>query len=134
MCGPSPQILIDPIALDELRAAVCEQLKRFWQNQLDEPEWLRPRDYQAFAVLTLCRALYTLHKGTVSSKPKAAAWAKRVYPRWEPMIERALLWRSQHNKDDITETMMFLREALLQAQEMCSQTSTHRSYLHEEQR
>jgi hypothetical protein len=120
--GPSPQTLIDPIALDELRVAVCEQLKRFWQNQLDEPEWLRPRDYQAFAVLTLCRALYTLHHGAVSSKPKAATWAQEVYPRWKPMIERALLWRSRHENDDMTETMIFLREALKQAQEMCSQT------------
>ena len=117
--GPSPQTLIDPIVLDELRAAVCEQLKRFWQSQLDEPEWLRPRNYQAFAVLTLCRALYTLHHGKVSSKPKAAAWTQEAYPRWKPMIERALLWCSQHENDDMTETMMFLREALMQAQEMC---------------
>ena len=125
--GPLPQTLIDPIAPDELRTAVCEQLKRFWQNRLDEPEWLGPRDYQAFAVLTLCRALYTLHLGMVSSKPKAAAWAQEVYPRWKSMIERALLWRSQHEKDDVTETKTFLREALLQAQEMCSQTNAHHS-------
>jgi len=121
--GPSPQTLIDPVSLGELRAAVCEQLKSRWQSQLDEPEWLRPRDYQAFAVLTLCRALYTLHEGMTSSKPRAAAWAQEAYPRWKPMIERALTWRSEHENDDLTETMAFLRDALMQAQRICEQDS-----------
>lgn len=118
--GPSPQALIDPVSPEELRAAVYEHLQNFWQSQLNEPEWLRPRDYQAFAILTLCRALYTLHSGTVSSKPQAAAWAQETYPGWKPMIERALQWRSQHEKDDLTETMAFLREALTEAQDIVS--------------
>lgn len=121
--GPSPQMLIDPVSSDELRGAVCTQLKDFWQAQLDDPEWLRTRDYQAFAALTLCRALYTLQQGAVCSKPQAAAWAQEMYPQWKPVIERALLWRSQHEKDDLTITMTFLRDALLQAQELCIQTS-----------
>lgn len=121
--GPSPSTLIDPISPSRLQAAVCEQLKSRWQTQLDDPEWLRPRDYQAFAVLTLCRALYTLHQGTVSSKPQAAAWAQEMYPSWRPMIERALIWRSHHENDDVTETMAFLREALMHAQEICKQVS-----------
>ena len=122
--GPSPHTLIDPVSLHQLRAAVCEHLKNFWQSQLDEPEWLRPRDYQAFAVLTLCRALYTLKQGIVSSKPQAAAWAQEVFPQWKPMIERALSWRSHHEKDDLTETMAFLRNALMQAQKVCEKTSS----------
>jgi aminoglycoside adenylyltransferase-like protein/nucleotidyltransferase-like protein len=118
--GPSPRALIEAISPDELRAAVCAALKNFWQTQLDNPEWLRPRHYQAFAVLTLCRALYTLHHGAVSSKPRAAAWAQEAYPEWRPVIERALVWRSQHEADeDLSETLTFLREALGHAQVMC---------------
>lgn len=118
--GPSPETLIDPVSPHDLRAAVCEHLKTWWQNQVDEPEWLRPRDYQAFAILTLCRALYTLDQGKVSSKPQAAAWAQEVYPQWKPLIEKALTWRSQHEIDDLAETMAFLRNALAQVQNTCA--------------
>lgn len=117
--GPSPETLIDPVSRQELQTAVCEQLKNFWQLQLDTPEWLRPRNYQAFAVLTLCRALYTLHTGSVSSKPQAATWAQQAYPQWKAQIERALVWHSQHEQDDLTETLAFLRDALVVAQERC---------------
>ncbi len=117
--GPSPQTLIDPITPEEIKAAVCEQLKNFWSSQFDDPEWLRTRDYQAFAVLTLCRALYTLHHGTLCSKPQAALWAQDTYPQWRPIIERSLLWRTQHEKDDLTETINFLREALNVTKKMC---------------
>jgi Domain of unknown function (DUF4111)/Nucleotidyltransferase domain len=117
--GPTPQTLIDPVTPEEIKAAVCEQLKNFWSSQRDEPEWLRPRNYQAFAVLTLCRALYTLHHGVVNSKPQAAIWTQETYPQWKPIIERSLSWRTQHEKDDLTETMNFLRDALNVAQINC---------------
>jgi hypothetical protein len=111
--GPSPRSLIDPVSPHELRTAVYEALEQFWQQQLTGPEWLRPRDYQAFAVLTMCRALYTLSQGEIVSKPAAAAWALQTLdPRWRPLIERALIWRHQHDKDDLTETLAFLHFAL----------------------
>jgi hypothetical protein len=95
-------------------------LRDFWQAQLTESEWLRSRDYQAFAVLTMCRALYTLSQGAVVSKPEAAAWAcQTLDPKWRPVIERALIWRHQHAKDDLTATLDFLRFAITRAQVLC---------------
>jgi hypothetical protein len=117
--GPSPQTLIDPVTPEKIKAAVCEHLKNFWSSQLDGLQWLRPRNYQAFAVLTLCRALYTLHHGTVSSKPQAALWAQETYPQWKPIIERSLSWRTQHEEDDLTETINFLRDVLVFSQDIC---------------
>lgn len=120
--GPSPRTLIDAIPPHELRQAVCEQVRDFWHAQLDGPEWLRPRDYQSFAVLTLCRALHTLSQGTVVSKPAAAAWARQALdPTWRPIIDRALIWRHQHEKDDLTETLVFLRYAVMYSMEVCGQ-------------
>jgi hypothetical protein len=113
--GPSPRSLIDPVSPHELRLAVSEALEQFWQKQLTgpEPEWLRPRHYQAFAVLTMCRALYTLSQGEIVSKPAAAAWALQTLdPSWRPLIERALIWRHQHDKDELTETLAFMHFAL----------------------
>ncbi len=120
--GPSPKTLIDPIPPHELRKAVCDMLKDFWQFQLPEPEWLRPRDYQAFAVLTMCRALYILSGGSVVSKPEAAAWAcQTLDPRWQSVIERALIWRHQHTRDDLTETLDFVRFTVMYGMEVCGQ-------------
>jgi hypothetical protein len=119
--GPSPQTLIDPVPPQALRESVCKHLKSQWQWRIDDLEWLRPRSYQAFAILTLCRALYTLHHGTACSKPQAASWAQATYPHWKPIIERALAWRSQSAKDDPTATVTFLHEALALALNQCPQ-------------
>ena len=111
--GPSPATLIDPVPPADLKAAVCESLRDFWSAQLHGPDWLKQRDYQAFAILTMCRALYTLYEGKVASKPTAAAWARRMLdPRWEPLIDRALNWRRQHQIDDLTDLLEFMRFAI----------------------
>ena len=118
--GPSPETLIDPVAPDELRMAVCGMLRDFWQAQLDGPDWLRPRDYQAFAILSMCRALYTIGEGKVASKPEAAVWAlQRLDPKWEALIEQSLVWRHEHDADDMTDMLLFLRFAVARGLELC---------------
>lgn len=110
--GPPPETLIDPVSPDDLRAAVRGMLNGFWRAQLDgsEPEWLRTRDYQAFAILTMCRALYTLAHGAVVSKPAAAAWAReRLPPPWPTLIAKALIWRHDIRPDDMAEMRAFIR-------------------------
>jgi hypothetical protein len=120
--GPSPKTLIDPVAPDELRTAVCGMLRDFWQDQLTGPDWLRPRDYQAVAILSMCRALYTISEGKVASKPEAAIWAQQALdPHWRGLIDKALVWRHQHEADDMEEMLEFLRFAVARGLEMCSQ-------------
>ncbi len=119
--GPPPATLIDPISPQELRATACAHLQGYWRSRLETPEWMRTREYQAYTVLTICRAFYTLEHGALCSKPQAAAWARAVYPDWRPMIERALAWRTDHEPEDVTATMAFLRAALKLAQERCAQ-------------
>lgn len=106
---PSPATLIDPVPPEALRGAVRALLRDFWARQLDGPDWLRTRDYQAFAILTMCRALHTLATGTVVSKPAAAAWATaHLEPRWSPLIARALSWRHDARPDDMAEMLSFV--------------------------
>ena len=120
--GPSPKTIIEPVTPDELRTAVCGMLRDFWQAQLTGPDWLRPRDYQAFAILSMCRALYTLSEGKVASKPEAAAWAQQTLdPAWRPLIEKALAWRRQHESADLSEMLEFLRFAVARGLEICPQ-------------
>lgn len=120
--GPPPATLIDPVSADELRAAVRSQLANVWERRATDREWLRERAYQAFAILTLCRALYTLRHGVLASKPRAAAWASAAYPQWQPPIAWALAHRADHTNAGEAETattMAFLRVALDAAGMLC---------------
>lgn len=109
--GLPPRTVIDPVTPDELRAAAIDTVLDFWaaQTQGPEPEWLRPRAYQAFAILTMCRALYTAERGEVASKPVAAVWAGvALGRRWSPLVERALTWRHDARPDNMTEMISFI--------------------------
>ena len=119
--GPNPGDLIDPITPADLRAAVLAALLGDWARQLAEGAdtgWLRPRSYQAFAVLTMCRALHVLDQGAVVSKPAAAAWATgHLAPPWPAQVERALAWRADEQVDDrhLPETLRFVAFTVEQA-------------------
>jgi hypothetical protein len=93
-------------------------LREWWTQQLDNPVWLESREYQAFAVLTMCRALYTLQVGTVVSKPDAARWAQEALGEgWAGLIARALAWRHDDGLEDGLKTLDFLRYTLEWAQQ-----------------
>jgi hypothetical protein len=103
VAGPRPSTLIDPIGPKALQSAVRKLLVSFWAGQLEgpTPAWLRPRSYQAFAILSMCRALYCLEHGKVISKPAAAAWAsQQLDPPWPELVDQALGWRADQRPDD----------------------------------
>jgi hypothetical protein len=121
VAGPRPSSLIDPIGPQALQVAVRKLLLSFWAGQLDgpAPAWLRPRSYQAFAVLSMCRALYCLEHGKVISKPAAAAWAsRRLGPPWPELVDRALGWRADQRPDDdgLGATLRLVADAVTRAQ------------------
>ncbi|MGI8856309.1 MAG: aminoglycoside adenylyltransferase domain-containing protein [Thermomicrobiales bacterium] len=112
IAGPPPETLIDPVTPDALRAATWDALDHFWRDIAGgpEPEWLRTREYQAFAILTMCRALYTLDHGGVVSKPVTATWAGETLPSpWPTLIAKALTWRHDTRPDDMTAMLAFVR-------------------------
>jgi hypothetical protein len=117
LAGPSPQTLIDPVLPDDLRRAVRGTLRDWWAPMLDDPAFLQRSDYQAYAVLTMCRALHTLQQGTVASKPVAARWAQAALDaRWVALIERALAWHHDAPMDSLNESLDFIRYTLERAQ------------------
>jgi hypothetical protein len=129
--GPPPAALIDPVSADDLRAAVRDALDGFWRVQLTVPEERLPRlhmrAYQAFAILTMCRALSTLDRGEVVSKPVAARWAREALPPpWPDLIAKALRWRHDNRPDDLTETLAFIRYTIERAAEMVGEHTAAR--------
>ncbi len=108
--GPSLRDLIDPVQPDDLRQAVREVLHAWWKPMLNNPSWIRTVEYQAFAVLTMCRALYTFHHGTIASKPVSARWAQQALDeRWTNLIEWASTWEQDSASDHLGETLEFIR-------------------------
>jgi hypothetical protein len=116
VAGPNPRTLIDPISPDDLRDAQRAMLREWWQPQLDDHSRLRSREYQAYAVLTMCRALYTLEHGTVVTKAAAARWAQETLgERRAALIERALAWPRGAQVDELRDTLDLIRYTLYQA-------------------
>jgi len=109
LAGPPPHTLIDPVTPDDLRRAVVDLFHSWWVPVLDDSTRLRPPAYQAYAVLTMCRILYTLHHGAVVPKPVAAHWAQaELGDRWAALIDRALAWPGVP-LDDLSQALDLVR-------------------------
>jgi len=115
IAGPNPATLIDPVSPQDLRRAVVALLDVWWAPMCDDPQLLYRHHigYQVYAVLTMCRMLYTLEFGAVVSKPAAARWAQGVLGEpWAALIERALAWRKDRqdvpSADDVNETLRLI--------------------------
>ncbi len=90
------------------------------------------RKSQAYAILTLCRALYTYKNGEQVSKKQAAKWAEQEFPEWSKLIQNALLWREDWRNEQVahaetfSDTLEFVhfaisqfkKEAIRKAQEL----------------
>ena len=117
VAGPDPKILIDPILPEDLRRAELETLRWWWAPQLENPSRLGSQEYRAYAVVTMCRALYTLNFGTVVSKPVAARWAEvELGERWVALIERSLKWHLGEqlgNKDEVLEFINYTLQRVI---------------------
>ena len=110
VAGPASRSLIDLVPAGALRCAVREVLHGWWVPMLDDPSRLQDPGYRCYAVLTMCRTLYTLRTGTVVSKPVAARWAQEeLDERWHPLIEQAIAWPGDAPPISLNETLGLIR-------------------------
>lgn len=113
VAGPPPDTLIAPVSDDDVRRAVAAFLREWWQPMLADPARLRSAEYQVYAILTMCRAQYTLRHGRIASKPVSARWAQRVSDtRWQELIEQALAWQPGSVFDRLDETLALIRHTV----------------------
>jgi predicted nucleotidyltransferase len=89
VCGPASNTLLDPVSRDDLVRSVQQACRGEWRGFIAD---IRTRNEQAFWILLLCRALYTVREGDVVSKPAAALWTQQALPGWSSVIRRALTW------------------------------------------
>jgi predicted nucleotidyltransferase len=120
--GPSPKILIEPISKDEFIGAVRANAKA-WDEWIHD---MQTRKSQAYAILTMCRALYTLKYGEQVSKKQAALWAEKEFPEWASLFQNALLWREAKRDEDVEhdatfpDTLRFVRFAIGESEGLTS--------------
>lgn len=118
LAGPDPQTLIDPIAPKDIRWSVLTYLNGWWAPMIDEPKRLRSSEYQAYAIVTMCRTLFTLQHGTIASKPVSARWAQEMLgAAWAGLIEEALAWRPGVAMERFDEAVDFIRYTVAFSQE-----------------
>jgi hypothetical protein len=97
LAGPEPRELVHEVPADALRSRMRQLTESFLPDLFTwtsfDLAWA-----QRYAVTTLCRMLYTLDTGEVTSKQASLEWAKHALAsRWRDLIqqvldERALGW------------------------------------------
>jgi predicted nucleotidyltransferase len=108
--GPELRPLIDPVQPDDIRDAVRGFVLDWWAPMVERSDRLHDREYQAYATLTFCRVLYTLHSGEIGSKVVSARWVQQTHgEQWMALIDRALAWPEGPQPDEFEQTMAFLR-------------------------
>jgi predicted nucleotidyltransferase len=109
--------LVPRVTTGELRGAQIGTLRGWWLPQLEFPGRFLDRAYQAYAVLTMCRALCLLALGKVVTKPDAAAWALRgaYLEPWRALIRSAVAYPGGRQTDQRAATIDFIRFTLEEA-------------------
>ncbi len=119
--GPDIKKLAKEITINDLRLAIESNLNEYWRPMLANVEKLSRSDYQVFAILTMCRTLYTLETNKIASKPDAAHWAIENTPgMFKELIEKALSWQPKHFFDRFKETQYFINYVLNTSREQSS--------------
>jgi predicted nucleotidyltransferase len=108
--GPAPQTFIDPVPPEAIRESIISFLREWWLPMLTAPQRLATREYQAYAALTMCRALYTLQNNAIVSKVAAARWARsNLKEKWVGLIDQALSWPEGDQPDRINDTLELIQ-------------------------
>jgi hypothetical protein len=114
--GPDIKNLIKAISTQDLILAIQKNLHEYWEVALDDFSKFKRSDYQVFAILTMCRTLYSLETGDITSKAEAARWAmQRVDTQWIDIIKQALAWEPDKSIQPSEEAQRFVKYVLLNA-------------------
>ncbi|MCL5070173.1 MAG: DUF4111 domain-containing protein, partial [Actinobacteria bacterium] len=96
-----------------LKSAIQKNLYEYWEINISDLIRYERSDYQVFAILTMCRSLYSLETGRITSKIEAAQWAiKQLDSNWKNLIELAIAWEPSQKINKVEETQNFVRYVL----------------------
>jgi hypothetical protein len=102
--GPRPKSFLPEIT-PEMFFQSLERELGYLREETSKPksQWPDVPMYRAFAVLTVCRVLYSSGNGSIVSKPLAARWAIKYLPEeWRKIILQALEFNETGGESDIS--------------------------------
>lgn len=109
LVGPAVQTLVEPVSKAELQQAVCDLLDMWWVPMIADGSKLEPDGYRCYAIMTMCRMLYTAQMGDVTSKPKAAQWVLATQDvRWHSQVQVSLHWNGGTLEASIDKVQKFI--------------------------
>ncbi len=93
LCGAAPELFLPTITPEIFRRALVRE-SAYLREELGIKQASQRRDdlsYRVYAVLTVCRILYSVRTGKVASKGRAGRWALDHVPTdWHDLIHEAL--------------------------------------------
>jgi len=100
--GPHQSTLIPKISKDEYVEWVKKQTL-LWRDRIDDFDQKTTTGSAAYAIYTMCRAMYAARYGQQASKKYAISWAQKEFPQWTSLLELAADWRNRqwHTKKEI---------------------------------
>jgi len=98
LVGPSPRSFVPTITEKMLDDALARELNYLRAEIATKPksQWRNKPSYRVYAVLTMCRILYSAQKRTIVSKPVAARWAIAHVPSKHRRLVRHALASVNH--------------------------------------
>lgn len=120
LVGPPPNELGPKVGRSVLERAVRAQVGQ-WSEWIESQDFSDARPFQGYAIVTMCRCLYTLRHGGQASKEGAARWAAGQFPAWGDLIRDAIVWHRSGVREGIdnavtaSDARRFVRFAVDQA-------------------
>ena len=102
--GSPPETFLPDITPEIFSAALDRELAYLKEEISEKPssEWRDVPMYRAYAVLTVCRILYSTAKRSITSKKTAAKWVIKKWPRrWTKIINQGLTYNEIGRESDI---------------------------------
>jgi Domain of unknown function (DUF4111)/Nucleotidyltransferase domain len=102
---------IDAVIPDIPEAEYLDEVRSYLAGFLDRFDDDASLGSQSYAILTMCRGLYALRFGQRLSKREAAMRTRGEFPRWAPVIDRAIAWRDAPSHDGGEDGLATVEEA-----------------------
>jgi predicted nucleotidyltransferase len=102
--GKMPEEIIPKISKTEFVETAREQaFERLERIEISK----HSRPFQAYLIMTVCRAFYTVETGAQASKKQAADYVKKKFPQFSNIIENAFKWREKHRGKNVNPEAIF---------------------------
>jgi len=103
------------ISIEEIKECCVNDFYKEWYSKINDNEWLKNGQNQAYIVLNICRIIYTLINNKIGNKIISSKWVKEKYHIWENLIEEAEKWdfnKIINRQNDIKEYIKYMKNKI----------------------